>query len=60
MTLHDIVHWLHWQRGEVVTSIDPRGNVWVGYRCITCGKITGKHIARMPYEPKEPDDAEYS
>lgn len=36
---HAIAHRLHWQRGFVVSAWDGAGNLWIGYRCITCGKV---------------------
>jgi hypothetical protein len=36
---HAIAHRLHWQRGVVVSAYDSAGNLWIGYRCLTCGKV---------------------
>lgn len=38
---HRIAHWLHWNLGTVVSALDERGTVWIGFRCATCGKVSG-------------------
>lgn len=49
--LHGLAHWFGWNRGEVVTTA-TRGIVWVGYRCLGCGKVGGKHVA-FSYVPPD-------
>ena len=47
---HMLAHWLGWNLGEVVSGIDEDGNIWIGFQCSTCGKISGRHIARQTNE----------
>jgi hypothetical protein len=44
---HMLSHWLGWNTGHVVSALDDEGNVWIGFRCATCGAITGRHVARI-------------
>jgi hypothetical protein len=44
-----IAHWLahltgH-NLGNIVSVLDKRGTVWIGFRCRSCGRITGIHAA---------------
>jgi len=51
--LHKLKHWLVPQRGFVVAATDKNGMVWIGYKCATCGRVTGKFAA---YDQMPPDD----
>jgi hypothetical protein len=52
MTLwHRIVHWLGWHHGRVVSALDKRGTVWIGFRCGKCGGISGIHAAYSQQPP---------
>ena len=43
--LHRIRHWLHCQPCEVHAEwIDY--HLWVGWRCVVCGEITGVHVVK--------------
>lgn len=42
---HRIRHWLHWQPIEIVTEWrHDDGELWLGARCVICGKVSGWHI----------------
>jgi hypothetical protein len=45
---HRLEHWLGWNRGNVVAATDERGTVWIGFRCTTCGKVSGIHAMHPP------------
>jgi hypothetical protein len=36
---HRIAHLIGWNRGNVVAATDRENLVWVGFRCVTCGKV---------------------
>lgn len=40
---HRAAHWLHWQSGTVVSGWDDRAQLWIGFKCSTCGKVTSVH-----------------
>lgn len=42
---HRIEHWLGWNTGKVVSALDKRGTVWIGFRCSQCGKVSGIHAS---------------
>jgi hypothetical protein len=42
---HRLVHKLHWQYGMIV-SWTQEGDVWIGFKCLTCGEVTGIHKSR--------------
>ena len=44
--LHCLAHWLGWNHGLPVTKYDKNGNLWVAFRCETCGKIQAPYIRR--------------
>ena len=44
---HMIAHWLGWNTGQVVSALDKDNNVWVGFQCSECGKISGKHRTKI-------------
>ena len=37
---HRLSHWLGTNRGDVVTARDERDGLWVGFRCVGCGRIS--------------------
>lgn len=37
---HCIAHRLGWNRGTVVAATDSCGMVWVGFRCVACGRLS--------------------
>lgn len=43
--LHALAHLTHWNRGYVTTARDKAGNIWVGFRCAKCKRVSGAHIA---------------
>lgn len=45
---HRLEHCLRWNYGEVVSALDDRGTVWIAYRCVTCGRLDGKHALYPP------------
>ena len=45
--IHYIAHLLGWNAGEVITKFDSDNNLWVGFQCSGCGKISGKHKTRI-------------
>jgi hypothetical protein len=40
---HWIVHLLGWNVGRVVTKYDDDGCLWVGFKCTSCGHVSGSH-----------------
>lgn len=52
--MHRLAHWLGWNRGWVVTALDQRGTVWIGFKCSVCGRISGIH-ASMTHRPRAED-----
>lgn len=40
--LHRLRHRLHLQRGFIVSEWFE-GRLWIGFRCETCGEVTGAH-----------------
>jgi hypothetical protein len=46
--MHWLEHRLGWYRGMVVSAIDGRGTVWIGFKCATCGRISGVHALDQP------------
>lgn len=52
MILHRVAHWFGWNRGYVVSALDQRGTVWIGYKCVICGKIGGIHAAHSQTPPE--------
>lgn len=40
--LHRFAHLAGWNFGEVVTEWHE-GQIWVGFRCSTCGEVSGAH-----------------
>lgn len=49
--LHRIAHWFGWNLGHVVSALDDRGTVWIGFRCATCGRISGIHASYTQAPP---------
>jgi hypothetical protein len=43
---HMIQHWFGWNTGNVVSKIDDDRNIWIGFECAQCGKVSGAHISR--------------
>jgi hypothetical protein len=37
---HCMAHRLGWNRGTVVAATDCAGMVWVGFRCVACGRLS--------------------
>jgi hypothetical protein len=46
--LHEFVHWLHWQRGYVVSAWSADA-LWIGFECADCKRVTGAHIAEYRF-----------
>lgn len=46
--MHRIAHWLRWNLGQVVSALDVHGTVWIGFKCVKCGKISGIHATHAP------------
>jgi hypothetical protein len=42
---HNLMHRLMMSRGYVVTAIDAKGTVWIGYKCVKCGRVSGIHAS---------------
>lgn len=57
--LHSVVHWLGWNRGDVVTAYGGYGIIWIGFRCRRCGDVSGKHMSPR-YAPQSPPDDCYT
>ncbi len=58
--LHRLAHRLGWNVGIVVAATDRQGDVWVGFRCSGCQRISGKtmaHRCEAPDEHAPPDGA---
>lgn len=41
--IHYLAHLLGLNYGQVISKIDDKGNIWVGFQCDKCGIISGKH-----------------
>jgi hypothetical protein len=46
--LHRLAHRLSWQLGTIVSAVDRRGTVWIGFKCATCGEVSGIHATHPP------------
>ena len=45
--LHKLAHWFGWNIGEVYTWYDSdTGKLMVGFKCSTCGDISGVQLCR--------------
>lgn len=42
---HCFMHLLGLTRGSVVTALDKRGTVWIGFKCVQCGRVGGIHAS---------------
>jgi hypothetical protein len=44
-----ITHWLAHLTGQnlgtIVSVLDKRDTVWIGFRCTGCGRVSGIHVA---------------
>lgn len=40
---HRMAHRVGWHQGQVVTWWSPDGRIMIGYRCDTCGALSGVH-----------------
>jgi hypothetical protein len=39
-------HWVGVNTGQVVSHLDKKtGDIWIGFQCDHCGKVSGSHIA---------------
>lgn len=47
---HAVVHWLGWNTGKVVSAYDKSQNLWIGFQCRRCGKVSGAHITKRGAE----------
>lgn len=48
---HHVAHWRGLNEGRIVSALDRRGNVWIGFRCTACGQVAGIHMARTDQPP---------
>ena len=39
--MHRLAHWLGLNLGRVVSALDRRGTVWIGFKCAECGRSGG-------------------
>ncbi|MDE2233845.1 MAG: hypothetical protein KGJ90_07130 [Patescibacteria group bacterium] len=49
--IHLIAHWLMMNTGQIVSTLDDKGNVWVAFKCNGCGRISGAHITQVSGKP---------
>jgi hypothetical protein len=40
---HRLMHKLTLTQGYVVSAVDARGTIWIGYKCVKCGKVSHIH-----------------
>lgn len=53
--MHKLAHWLGLNFGTVVTAYDRHNNLWMGFRCTGCGKVTCKALNSF-YHPAPGDE----
>jgi hypothetical protein len=51
--LHWLIHKLGWQRGTIEVWWAEDGRLMVGYKCSTCGKLSGVHWSYRKIKRKE-------
>lgn len=52
--IHRLAHRLRWNFGWVVTAVDRRGTVWIGFKCSHCGRVSGIHASVLE-RPRQED-----
>ena len=60
--LHQVAHFLKWNLGTVVSARRQDQVLWMGFRCATCGWVTGKHPTTrllMSQDHVPPTDGEF-
>jgi hypothetical protein len=55
--IHAIAHLFGWNTGRVVSASDRRQNLWMAFRCSTCGRVS--HKALNSFCHPEPDDEDF-
>lgn len=55
--LHTIAHLLGWNTGRVVSAYDRNHNLWIGFRCATCRRVSSKGLNSFCHV--EPADEEF-
>ena len=54
--LHNLAHWLGWNRGVVVSAYERQHNLWMGFRCGSCGKVSSKGLSIFGHSPPPDED----
>jgi hypothetical protein len=52
--IHYIEHLLGWNCGTVVSAWAEDGTLWIGFQCVGCGKIGGRHGSKVKREVTTP------
>jgi len=55
--IHAIAHSFGWNTGRVVSAYDRNHNLWMGFRCARCGRVS--HKALNSFCHSEPRDEEF-
>jgi hypothetical protein len=55
--IHAIAHLFGWNTGYVVSTYDRQQNLWMAFRCSTCGRVS--HKALNSFCHPEPDDEDF-
>lgn len=57
---HRLAHRLRWQLGYVVSAHDQAGNVWLGFRCATCGRLSSVEPGIEFFRTHRPPDEDFT
>jgi hypothetical protein len=57
---HRLAHRLRWQLGDVVSATDRAGNVWLGFRCSTCGRLSSVEPGHEFFRTHRPPDEAFT
>lgn len=57
--LHALAHLTGWNLGRVVSAHDRQSNLWMAFRCDSCGRVSHKALNSFCHpEPRDEDFAE--
>lgn len=45
---HKLAHLFRWNKGYIVSTTDRQNIIWIGFKCLKCGKISGIHPSIIP------------
>lgn len=48
---HRLEHMFGWNRIHIVSSTDDNHDIWIASKCVTCGKVTNKHMIDLHIFP---------